>query len=313
MARYLVTGGAGFIGSGITAALLARGDAVTVLDDFSSGRESNLAGLGGDLDVQRGDVSVADDVTRAMRDVAAVFHEAAIPSVVRTIEAPLRADQVNLHGVVQVLEAARHAGVRRVIFAASAAAYGDDPELPKREDMVPRPLSPYAVAKIAGEQYLRVYASLFGMETVSLRYFNVFGPKQDPRGGYAAAIPRFVEAFANGRQPTIYGDGEQTRDFCHIDDVVAANLAALAAPSLAGEIVNIARGESTTVRDLVTLIARLCGTEAKPAHEPERPGDIRHSRADVSRAAALLGFRATVTVEEGLRATVAAFARGAVA
>jgi UDP-glucose 4-epimerase len=227
---------------------------------------------------------------------------------VKTIEDPLRADLVNGHGVVQVLEAARRAGVRRVIFAASAAAYGDGAELPKREDMTPRPLSPYAIAKVQGEQYLRVYASLHGMETVSLRYFNVFGPKQDPKGDYAAAIPRFVEAFVQRRQPTIYGDGEQTRDFCHIDDVVAANLAALAAPGLAGQIVNIARGESITIRDLVSLIARLCGEVAQPVFAPERPGDVKHSRADVSRAATLLGFRPAVTVEEGLRGTVAAFA-----
>lgn len=308
--RFLVTGGAGFIGSSIASALLERGDRVTVLDDFSTGRDSNLAGLKGDLDVVRGDVSNGSDVARAMRDVEAVFHEAAIPSVVRSVAEPVVADSANVHGTVTVLEVARIAGVRRVIFAASAAAYGDEPTLPKREDMAPQPLSPYAVAKIAGEHYLRVYAHLHGMKTLSLRYFNVFGGRQDPKSEYAAAIPRFVDALKSGRAPTIFGDGEQTRDFCHVSDVVKANLAALHCDEARGQVVNIARGETTTINALIAMLARILKVSVVPQHVAERPGDIRHSCADISVARTLLGWSPTVSVEEGLVETVAGLGAG---
>lgn len=303
-ARILVTGGAGFIGSSIVEALLARGDAVTVLDDFSTGRESNLSSLKGDLVVVRGDVSEASDVRRAMKDARAVFHEAAIPSVVRSVNEPVIADRVNVHGTVTVLEEARISGVRRVVFAASAAAYGDEPTLPKLESMVPAPLSPYAIAKIAGEHYMRVYASLHGMQTLSLRYFNVFGGKQDPKSEYAAAIPRFIAAIRDGKAPTVFGDGQQTRDFCHVSDVVSANLKALECPSASGQVVNIARGESTTIVDLIQMIGRVMNRNVTPVHAPERAGDIRHSLADIAAARALLAWAPQMTVQDGMHETV---------
>ncbi|MBK8168773.1 MAG: SDR family oxidoreductase [Sandaracinaceae bacterium] len=305
--RFLVTGGAGFIGSSIAEALLARGDRVTVLDDFSTGREANLSALKGDLEVVRGDVSSADDVARALRDVHAVFHEAAIPSVVRSVAEPEVADRTNVHGTICVLENARRAGVKRVVFAASAAAYGDEPTLPKREDMTTHPLSPYAVAKIASEHYMRVYASLHGMQTLSLRYFNVFGGRQDPKSEYAAAIPRFVAALKSGAQPTIFGDGEQTRDFCHVSDVVEANLAAMRCDSARGQAVNIVRGEITMVNALVQMLSRILKASVLPKHEAERPGDIRHSCADITLARTLLSWSPRVLVEEGLKETVAGF------
>lgn len=303
-ARILVTGGAGFIGSSIVEALLKRGDAVTVLDDFSTGRESNLLGLSGDLVVLRGDVSNAMDVKRAMSDVRAVFHEAAIPSVVRSVNEPVVADRVNVHGTVTVLEEARNSGVERVVFAASAAAYGDEPTLPKLESMTPSPLSPYAVAKIAGEHYMRVYANLHGMKTLSLRYFNVFGGKQDPKSEYAAAIPRFVAAIRDGYAPTVFGDGLQTRDFCHVSDVVAANLNALECSDARGQVVNIARGESTTIVDLIQMIARVMKKTVTPKHNAERAGDIKHSLADIRAAKSLLAWEPAMGVEAGMHETV---------
>jgi nucleoside-diphosphate-sugar epimerase len=305
--RYLVTGGAGFIGSNIAEALLARGDSVTVLDDFSTGKTSNLEALRGNVDVVRGSVCDSEAVAKALKDVDGVFHLAAVASVTRSIEAPVVTDLVNAHGVLVVLDEARRAGVRKLTFSASSAAYGDDPSLPKHEDMRPLPISTYGASKVAGEHHVHVFSKLHGMQAVALRYFNVFGPRQDPKGEYAAAIPRFVAAFLAGKRPTIFGDGQQTRDFCHVSDVVRANLLAIDTPAAAGEAINIARGESVTIRDLVSMIAAALGVRANPEFAALRAGDIVHSSADISKAHRLLGFVPEVSLSEGLRETVEYF------
>lgn len=305
--RYLVTGGAGFIGSNIAEALLARGDAVTVLDDFSTGKTANLDLLRGNVEVVRGSVCDSGAVAKALKDVDGVFHLAAVASVTRSIEAPVATDLVNAHGVLVVLDEARRAGVRKLTFSASSAAYGDDPSLPKREDMLPMPISTYGASKVAGEHHVHVFSKLHGMQAVALRYFNVFGPRQDPKGEYAAAIPRFVAAFLAGKQPTIFGDGQQTRDFCHVSDIVRANLLAIDTPAAAGEAINIARGESVTIRDLVSMIAAALHVQANPEFAPLRAGDIVHSSADISKAHRLLGFVPEVSLAEGLRETVEYF------
>ncbi len=307
MTRIVVTGGAGFIGSSLVEALLARRESVTVLDDFSTGRATNLDGLSGDLDVQRGDVSRPDDVARALRGARAVLHHAAIASVTRSIGEPARADEVNVHGTVCVLEEARRAGVRKVVLAASAAAYGDAEELPQHEGMIPRPLSPYAVAKVASEHYVRVYAQLHGLHAVALRYFNVFGPKQDPKGEYAAVVPKFVTAALGGERPRVFGDGLQTRDFCYIDDVVAANLAALERSEASGQVINVASGRETSVIELARIVGRIVGSDAPVEHAPARDGEVRRSVADVRLAKRLLGWQAQTTVEEGLTRIVERF------
>ena len=275
--------------------------------DLSSGSEHNLTGLSGDLTFVRGDVCDAEVLGRAMSGASAVFHQAAVASVAESIADPLRCDRVNVQGTLLVLETARRAGVNRVVLAASAAAYGDDPELPKHESMLPRPLSPYAVSKIAGEHYVRVYAELHGMHTLSLRYFNVFGPRQDPAGPYAAVIPIFIARLLAGDAPTLYGDGEQTRDFCYIDNVVDANLRALTCEHSRGQAVNIANGVSTSLLDLLAMLGEITGSRVTPERAPARDGDIVHSRADITAASELLGYRPSVDVEEGLRRTVAHF------
>ncbi len=308
--RVLVTGGAGFIGSHLVAALLARGERVTVLDDFSSGHERNLDGLQGDLEVVRGDVSREADVRRALRDVRAVLHEAALVSVVQSVEEPLRCERVNAFGTLLLLEEARRAGVRRLVMAASAAAYGERAEMPCREEAPPDPRSPYAATKLAGEHHLRVYAALHGMQTLSLRYFNVYGPRQDPASPYAAVVPKFVERLVAGQPPTLYGDGGQSRDFVFVEDVVRANLLALQAPGLEGQVVNVASGRETTVLQLLEALYEITGRRIEPKREPTRPGDVRRSWANVEAAERLLGFRAAVPLEEGLR-EVLAWARSA--
>ena len=247
MARYLITGGAGFIGSNLAYALTARGDEVRVLDNFSTGREANLRGLEGRIDLVRGEITDAAVLEVAMEGVDFVLHEAALPSVPRSIERPLDCDRVNVHGTVMVLDAARRKGVRRVVFAASSSAYGETPTLPKVETMSPAPLSPYAASKLAGEHYCQVFHKCYGLETVALRYFNVFGPRQDPTSQYAAVIPNFVRAALTGGQPLIYGDGQQSRDFCYIENCVEANLLACTAPGAAGQVFNVACGEITTM------------------------------------------------------------------
>ncbi len=308
MPTYLVTGGAGFIGSSIAEVLLARGENVRVLDDFSSGRRANLENLRGKLEVVEGSILDADTVARCMRGIEVVFHEAAIPSVVRSVENPQRSMLANVQGTTVVLDVARHEGVKRLIYAASSSAYGNTKVLPKVETMPATPLSPYAVAKYTGEQLLRVFASLYGIETLSLRYFNVFGPRQDEKSQYAAVIPNFISAALNGSRPVVFGDGEQTRDFCYIDNVVRANLlAADCKTKLEGQVVNIACGERTSLNALIKYIAEETGTRLEAEHKPDRAGDVRDSLADVSAARALIGYEPRIDVREGLRRTIAAF------
>jgi nucleoside-diphosphate-sugar epimerase len=312
MATHLVTGGAGFIGSSIAEALLARGERVRIIDDFSSGRRENVERLPGRVELIEGSVADASAVARAMQAVEIVFHEAAIPSVARSIEAPAATMLAGVQGTTIVLDAARRAGARRVIFAASSSAYGDSQTLPKVETMEARPLSPYAVSKLAGEHLMRVFAALHGIETLCLRYFNVFGPRQDPQSEYAAVIPKFLVAAIGRERPIVFGDGEQTRDFCFIDNAVQANLLAAATPRpLRGEVVNIACGERTSLNQLLSYIGELAGRRLEPDYRPARPGDVRDSLADISAARALIGYEPMVDLRSGLQRAYEAFvARG---
>jgi UDP-glucose 4-epimerase len=310
MARHLVTGGAGFIGSSIAEALLSKGETVVILDDFSSGRRSNVESLPGTWELVEGSIADPAIVDRAMRGVEVVFHDAAIPSVVRSVETPQATMVAGVQGTTVVLDVARHRGVRRVVFAASSAAYGDTPALPKIETMDPRPLSPYAVSKLAGEHLMRVFSSLYGLETVSLRYFNIFGPRQDPKSEYAAVIPNFIISAIENKRPIVYGDGEQTRDFCYIDNAVSANLlAASTRQELSGQVVNVACGRRTSLNQLLEYIGGIAGRAPSPDYRPVRPGDVRDSLADIRAAGALLGYEPAVDIVAGLERTYAALAR----
>jgi UDP-glucose 4-epimerase len=300
-ASCLVTGGAGFIGSALVRALLARGDRVRVIDNFFSGKRENLADVAKEIELVEGDLRDEAALGRALAGVELVFHEAAIPSVPRSLADPLASHEANATGTLNLLAASKRAGVRRVVYAASSSAYGDTPTLPKVETMRPMPLSPYAVSKLTGEHYCQVYASAFGLETVSLRYFNVFGPRQPPDSPYAAVIPRFIEAMLVGQSPVIYGDGRQSRDFTFVEDVVQANLRAADAPAVAGKVFNIACGRRTSLLDLISKINALLGTDIEPIHEAPRPGDVRDSQADISRAQAELGFCPRTDVDRGIR------------
>jgi nucleoside-diphosphate-sugar epimerase len=306
MALYLVTGGAGFIGSSIARALLARGDRVRVMDNFSSGRRENIADMASDIDLVEADILDAGALRRALDRVEFVFHEAAIPSVPKSMAEPIENHEANATGTLRVLHAARQAGVRRLVYAASSAAYGDAPELPKLEGMAPAPISPYGASKLAGEYYCQVYAAAFGLETVALRYFNVFGPRQDPKSEYAAVIPKFITAALNGQSPRIFGDGTQSRDFCHIDNVIEANLKAASAPAdqVSGQMFNIACGVATDLNQVVAVIGDILGRPVEARHEPERAGDIKHSLADIGKARKRLGYTASVSFAEGLRRTL---------
>jgi UDP-glucose 4-epimerase len=300
----LVTGGAGFIGSHLADGLLAAGFRVRVLDDFSSGRESNLAHALGDIELIRGDLADAATAARACSGADVVFHEGAIPSVPRSVAEPVATNRANIDGTLNVLECARHAGVRRVVFAASSSAYGDTEELPKIETMPATALSPYALQKYAGEVYCRLYHQLYGLETVALRYFNVFGPRQDPKSEYAAVVPRFATACLRGEPATINGDGEQSRDFTFIADTVRANLLAADAPRAPGSVINVAGGRRITLNELLAALQAITETKIPPIHGPARAGDVRHSLADLGRARTLLGFEPQVPLPEGLRQTV---------
>jgi UDP-glucose 4-epimerase len=310
MALHLVTGGAGFIGSSIAHALLESGENVRVLDDFSSGRRENIENLPGRVELIEGTVADPNVVAQATRGVEIVFHQAAIPSVVRSVENPQATMLAGVLGTTVVLEAAHRAGVKRVLFAASSSAYGDTPTLPKVETMPPEPLSPYAVSKLTGEHLMRVFARLHGLETVSLRYFNIFGPRQDPKSEYAAVIPKFLTAAIKKQRPIVFGDGEQTRDFCYIDNAVRANLlAAGTARKLLGEVLNVACGERTSLNQLIKYIGELAGVRMEPEYRPPRPGDVRDSLADIHSARDVLGFEPAVDVREGLKRTFEAFVR----
>ena len=309
MANYLVTGGAGFIGSNIVRKLLELRHQVRVLDNFLTGKRENLADIRVDIDLFEGDLRNFETVRQAAQGVEYILHLGALPSVPRSVADPLLSHDINITGTLHVLEAARQQGVKRVVFSSSSSIYGDTPTLPKREDMPLNPLSPYAAHKAAGELYCRVYQNMFRVETVCLRYFNVFGLRQDPASQYAAVIPRFITALRSGWQPTIYGDGEQSRDFTYIDNVVAANIAASTAPDAAGEVINIACGERVTINELARRIGALLGKEAAPQYLPARAGDVKHSLADISKARRLLNYADTVNLDTGLRRTVEWFVR----
>lgn len=300
----LVTGGAGFIGSSIVRALVARGARVRVLDDFSSGRRENLAQVAERIELVEGSLLDAAALARATAGVTTIFHEAAIPSVPRSIEEPLANHHANATGTLALLEAARAAGVRRVVYAGSSSAYGETPTLPKVETMPAAPLSPYAASKLAGEHYCAVYHHVYGVPTVVLRYFNVFGPRQDPRSQYAAVIPRFITAALRGDAPVIFGDGTQSRDFCFIDNVIEANLRAAAAPGAPGGVFNVACGQAIDLNGVVVRLGALLGRPIEARHEAARAGDIKHSLADIAAARRVLGYTAAVSFDEGLRRTV---------
>ncbi len=302
--KALVTGGGGFIGSNIARALLARGDDVRIIDDFSTGRRGNLEGI--DVEVIESSIEDTGALGKAMDGVEVVFHQAALPSVKRSVDDPIRTHSVNATGTLNVLVSARDAGARRVVYASSSSAYGNTPVLPKQEDMAPSPLSPYAVAKLTGEQYCRAFSHVYGLETVALRYFNVFGPRQDPTSHYSAVIPLFATALLERRVPTVHGDGEQTRDFTYIDNVIQANLKAAAGDERSsGQAMNIACGSRVSLNQLLQALAGIIGVEDYQVdHSDPRPGDVRDSLADITKARDLIGYEPTVQLEEGLRKTV---------
>ena len=305
MSTYLITGVAGFIGSHLAQALLARGEVVRGLDNFSTGRRENLRGLEG-FELVEADLRDAEAVRAACEGVDFVLHQGALPSVPRSVEDPRTSHESNLNGTFNVLEGARAAGVKRVIFAASSSAYGNQPGFPRRETMTPMPIAPYPVQKVAGELYMRSYWQVYGLETVCLRYFNVFGPRQDPESAYAGVIARWAGQMLRGERPVIFGDGKQGRDFTYVEDVVEANLLALAAPvsAVAGGIFNVARGERHTLNETYGLLAEIVGFDEPAQYRAARPGDVRDSQADISAAAEAFGYRPRVSFAEGLRRTV---------
>jgi len=302
---YLVTGGAGFIGSNIVEALVRRGERVRVLDNLSTGSRANLEAIADRVDFVEGDLRDLDAVRRAVDGVTYITHQAALRSVPRSVDDPLSSDAVNTHGTLQLLVAAREAGtVRRLVYASSSSVYGDNPILPKVEEQTPNPISPYAVSKLAAEYYCRMYTRLYGMETVSLRYFNVFGPRQSPHSQYAAVVPLFIRAALRHEPLIVHGDGDQSRDFTYIDNVVQANLLACATPGVGGEVFNIACNSRHSVLDIARAVERLLGTAVTITHVPARAGDVRHTQAAIERAERLMGYRPSVGFEEGMRRTV---------
>jgi UDP-glucose 4-epimerase len=300
---YLVTGGAGFIGSHIVEALVKRGDQVRVFDNLMTGNLANLAQVAGKIDFIEGDIRDYQTIRRALTDVEIVFHEAAIPSVPRSIDEPNLNHDVNINGTFNLLLAAHETGVRRVIYAASSSAYGEIGSGAKQEEQSPDPLSPYAVGKLVGEYYCRVFTRVYQQETVALRYFNVFGPRQDPSSPYSGVISKFMTALLNGQPPVIYGDGEQSRDFTYVANVVDANLRAVEAPEASGKVINLGVGARTTLNQLLAQIQKIAATDLKPIYQPPRAGDVRHSLADIKRAEAILGYHPSVGLAEGLRYT----------
>jgi nucleoside-diphosphate-sugar epimerase len=311
VSSILVTGGAGFIGSNLAEALLKQGHQVRVLDNFSTGKKENLVFQNDyeGLQVIEGDIRYSDICQQAAEGVEFVFHQAALPSVQRSVEDPLTSNSVNVEGTLNVLLAARDRGVKRVIYAASSSIYGDTPTLPKREEMPPNPLSPYALQKYIGERYCRLFFQLYGLETVSLRYFNVFGRKQDPASIYSAVIPRFISAMMEERSPIVFGDGEQSRDFTYIDNVVRANLLAMSAERLHGEAINIACGERISLNQLLRILKGILGSFQPPIYKDPRQGDVKHSLADIRKGKEVLGYEPSVGIEAGLGKTVEFFRR----
>ncbi len=307
--RFLVTGGAGFIGSHLVEHLVGEGHDVVVLDDFSTGKRENLASFRG-VEVVEGSVTDPATCARACRGVDYVLHQAALASVPRSLRDPVATHQANATGTLNVLLAARDAGVRRVVYAASSSAYGNTAELPKHEGMVPRPLSPYAVTKLAGEEYCRAVHASFGVETVALRYFNIFGPRQDPASQYAAVVPKFIVSAMANESPVIYGDGEQTRDFTYVANAVQANMVACSAPAEAcGEVFNVGCGARISVNELWRQITGILESKARAQYEPARVGDVRDSLASLDRSRRVLGYEPVVSLEEGLQRTIESFSR----
>ncbi|MBI2644497.1 MAG: SDR family oxidoreductase [Candidatus Wildermuthbacteria bacterium] len=304
--KYLVTGGAGFIGSHIVQKILESGDFVRVVDNFSTGKTENIKEFLGNekFDLMEGDLTDFAIAKKAVEEIDIVLHQAAIPSVPRSIADPIRSTNANVMGTLHILLAARDAGVKRVVYASSSSIYGDNPALPKREDFPVRPISPYALTKYVGERYAQIFWSIYQLPTLCLRYFNVFGPKQDPQSQYAPVMPKFITALLNGEQPHIFGDGSQSRDFTYVDNVVQANLLAAKADSGFGEVFNVACGKETTLNAVVQMMSRMIGSNGMPAYEPARIGDVPHSLADISKAKQILGYSPHVDIEEGIRRTI---------
>jgi nucleoside-diphosphate-sugar epimerase len=303
MASYLVTGGAGFIGSHLAEELLRRGQHVRVADSLITGKRANLARLEA-AEFVEGDLADLPFAAQAVAGMDYVLHQAAIPSVPRSVDDPVTSNRANITATMNTLWAAKNAGVKRLVYAASSSAYGNTPTLPKREDMATNPLSPYALQKLVGEQYCRLFTSLYGFETVSIRYFNVFGPRQDPGSPYSGVISQFATALLAGREPTIYGDGEQTRDFTYVANVVDGVLRACEAPKANGEIINVATAGRISLNDLVRVMNAIIGSNVKPVYKEPRAGDVRDSQADISKAEKLLGYKPTVSLEDGLKLTL---------
>lgn len=306
MALYLITGIAGFIGSSLARAVMAQGDDVRGVDNFSTGKRENLADIAGQIDFREVDLLNLDALHQACRGIDYIFHEAAIPSVPKSVLDPLGSNRANVDGTVHLLVAARDAKVKRVVYAASSSAYGDTPTLPKHEGMVPNPISPYAVAKLTGEYYMTSFYRCYGLETVSLRYFNIFGPRQDPTSPYSGVLAKFIAQMLNGEQPTILGDGTQSRDFTYIENAVEANLLAVKAPAsqVAGQVFNVATGKRADLNQAFQLLKKIIGYPGEVKYGPTRSGDVKHSLADLSRAEEHLGYTPKVDFEQGLRLTV---------
>jgi len=309
MSKYLVTGGGGFIGSNIVGELLQRGEEVRILDNFSTGRRENIAEFSGKIEVIEGDVRDLKTVEETVNGVDFVFHQAALPSVQRSILNPLTTNEVNITGTLNLLLASKETKVRRFVYASSSSVYGNSADLPKSEDMSPHPLSPYAISKLAGERYCQAFYDIYGLETICLRYFNVFGPKQDPFSEYSAVIPKFIKALAQKRRPDIYGDGEQTRDFTYVHNVVMANLLASSAEGVAGEVINIACGERFSLNRMLKFLQGVFNLDIDPVYSDPRPGEVRDSLADVTKARKLLGYEPQTSFFEGLNKTVQWFTR----
>lgn len=308
--EYLVTGGAGFIGSNVCRRLVETGKRVRVLDNMATGKMANIADILGDMEFVEGDIRDAKTVRKAVRGVKYVLHIAALPSVARSVEDPVTSNEVNIGGTLNMLVASRDAGVDRFVFSSSSSVYGDTPALPKREDMIPKPLSPYAVQKLTGEHYCRIFHGLYGFKTFALRYFNVFGPRQDPRSQYAAVIPLFISRIRDGRAIEVHGDGNQTRDFTYVEDVVKANLCCCTADErAAGQIYNVARGDRISINNVADVLGRIMNREVKKKHTKPRAGDVRDSQADSTLARKMIGWKPDVDFETGLTKTVAFFAR----
>jgi nucleoside-diphosphate-sugar epimerase len=301
---YVVTGGAGFIGSHLASALLERGESVRVVDSFVTGKRRNLEALSGSVELIEGDLADPGVARQAVAGADYVLHQAAIPSVPRSVADPLTSHRANVDATLQLLLAARGSTVKRIVYAGSSSAYGDAPALPKREDMPTAPLSPYALQKLIGEQYMQMFTGLYGLETVTIRYFNVFGPRQDPSSPYSGVIALFATALLAGKPVTIVGDGEQTRDFTYVSNIVDGVLRAVTAPAASGEVINVANGRQISISELARTLGAVIGTSLPPIHADERVGDVRHSLADIGKAKALLGYTPGVDLEEGLRRTV---------